>query len=482
MSSDHRPSDTAEQLAAIDRAEQLLLSRVRIRSSADGSIASAAERGRSTVTGAGPHSLELGLAVLTSDVLHEIWFELGGDCDEVRLIVDGVAALAGEPAERFRLRVAHRALTRPALLELPPELATATILGMVLALAPVRQASLWEAGESGRFDCAAHVGGAPRGQARKLARCAVEGTDHSAGLLMAVPVNRWDRPVAALVARPEAGGRVRCRPALMEAAAMLGAVLQRRAMLGRSVARETSIAGAYERRLTRLGFDLHDGPLQNVAGIAGDLAMLRRRLARALSSSPERALVVGSLDDLEARLSAIDTELRDMSHSLESPAMLKRPVVQALRAEAEAFRRRTDIRLSLDVEGDLESLTPSQRIALARIVQESLSNAREHSGARDVRVAVSAGRDQLVAEVVDDGRGFDPQRTLLQAARRGRMGLVGVSERVRLLGGDCHIRSRPGGPTSIKVILPRWRPAGAVEPATDGDRAVDHTPPAAVGV
>jgi signal transduction histidine kinase len=355
---------------------------------------------------------------------------------------------------------------------------------MVLVLAPLHQASLWELGDGGRLDCAAQVGGAPSGRTRELARGTLEVAiaERSAGRLVAVPVRRWGRTVAALVARPMAGGRALGGHALSEAAAMLAAVLERRALLERSAVKEASLAGGYERRLTRLAFDIHDGPLQNAAGIAGDLAMLRRRLAGFLSASPERALLLGSLDDLEARLSAIDTELRDLSHSLESPGMLKRPFVEALRGEAEAFRRRTDIRLSLEVEGELESLTASQRIALARIVQESLSNVREHSGAREVHVAVSAGRDRLVAEVVDDGRGFDPQRTLVEAARRGRMGLVGVSERVRLLGGHCDIGSRPGGPTSVRVLLPRWRPAAAAEPAADDGHAVDHKAPVAVPV
>jgi signal transduction histidine kinase len=60
------------------------------------------------------------------------------------------------------------------------------------------------------------------------------------------------------------------------------------------------------------------------------------------------------------------------------------------------------------------------------------------------------------AEVVDDGRGFDPETTLVRAARDGHLGLVGMHERVRMLGGVTHIDSRPGGPTVISVTLPPW--------------------------
>jgi signal transduction histidine kinase len=172
--------------------------------------------------------------------------------------------------------------------------------------------------------------------------------------------------------------------------------------------------------------------------------------------------------DLEARLEAIDTELRDLSHSLESPAIARRCLAEVLRGEVEAFRRRCDTPVALELSGDLKSLTVSQRIALVRIVQESLSNIREHACARDVQVAVSGERDRLRAEIVDDGCGFDVTETLLDAGRRGRLGLVGVTERARLLGGSCEIHSGPGGPTRITVELPRWRPDGPPDGAGAG--------------
>jgi signal transduction histidine kinase len=59
-------------------------------------------------------------------------------------------------------------------------------------------------------------------------------------------------------------------------------------------------------------------------------------------------------------------------------------------------------------------------------------------------------------EVSDDGGGFDPQSTLVRAARAGRLGLVGMHERVRMLGGSTRIDSKPGGPTVISADLPPW--------------------------
>jgi signal transduction histidine kinase len=61
-------------------------------------------------------------------------------------------------------------------------------------------------------------------------------------------------------------------------------------------------------------------------------------------------------------------------------------------------------------------------------------------------------------DVADDGRGFDVEEQLLQAARAGRLGIVGMGERIRLLGGRFEIESKPGGPTRVRASMPRWRP------------------------
>jgi signal transduction histidine kinase len=112
----------------------------------------------------------------------------------------------------------------------------------------------------------------------------------------------------------------------------------------------------------------------------------------------------------------------------------------------------------LRLDGDMTVLSVSQQIALLNIVHEALANVREHSGATDVEVVVSVSEDGVEAQVVDNGCGFDLEATLIRAARRGRLGLVAMHERVRLLGGQCRIDSRPGGPTTVSVVLERWEP------------------------
>ena len=420
-------------------------------------IDAAAQRARS-LAAAGFE--ELGPLEFIAGALPELCRDEAADGAAIQAVLDATAELVGTTPDAFRLQVAHAMAGGSALLELPPRAPIETVLRVLLVLARLREVSLWQVDELDELHCRSHVGQASSKRVGTLARCVLDGDQgsRSTGLLVGLPVVGTQAPAAAVMARPEPGGRARCDVLMRQFTPLLRNQLERLSLMERAETTEHRLAEAAERRLCRLAFDIHDGPLQNVAGIAGDLAMLRRRLRDALADAHRSAEVLGCVDDLEARLGAADTELRDLCHSLESPTNSCKPFVHMLHEELVGFAHRTDIRAGIEIEGDFDDLTESQRIALWRILQESLANAREHSSAREVLIKASATDDHLLLEVVDDGRGFDVRATLLDAARRGRLGLVGVSERVRLLGGRCDVRSAPGGPTKVAVTLPRWRP------------------------
>jgi signal transduction histidine kinase len=217
---------------------------------------------------------------------------------------------------------------------------------------------------------------------------------------------------------------------------------------------DPTLADANERLLVRLGFDLHDGPLQQVHVLAHDVRLLRDRLDGLLDGESRQA-VIGCFADLEAQLGELHRDLRDLAHSLEPRALLAEPLPNAVARELAAFERRADVRTSLSLDGSFEALTDSQQIALLRVLQEALSNARRHSGARSVAVAVADDGAAARLEVTDDGKGFEPK-----TSEEG-LGLAGMRERIRLLGGTLDVTSGPGGPTTVVAILPRWRPPPA---------------------
>jgi two-component system, NarL family, sensor histidine kinase UhpB len=92
------------------------------------------------------------------------------------------------------------------------------------------------------------------------------------------------------------------------------------------------------------------------------------------------------------------------------------------------------------------------------VVQESIANARKHSGATRVDVHVRACAGYVEATVEDNGCGFDVHATVARALDASRLGLAGVTERVRLLGGAVDIEARVGEGVLVRATLPRWRP------------------------
>ena len=221
-------------------------------------------------------------------------------------------------------------------------------------------------------------------------------------------------------------------------------------------AHEPGLAAANERLLVRLGFDLHDGPLQQVYVLAQDVRLLREQVVT-LVGSEHRDPLVGRFADLECQLAELHQDLRDLAHSLEPRSLLQQPLPDAVARELKALSRRTGISTSIEREGPFDSLTPSQRIALLRVLQEALSNIRQHSGGSQVVVTLRDDESNGVSmEIRDDGHGFDPEGVVPAPDDQSGIGLFGMRERLRLLGGTLEIESGPGGPTAIRALLPRW--------------------------
>jgi len=221
------------------------------------------------------------------------------------------------------------------------------------------------------------------------------------------------------------------------------------------------VAAANERLLVRLGFDLHDGPLQQVYALAQDVRLLREQMLM-LVESEHREPVVGRFADLESQLAELHRDLRDLAHSLEPRSLLQQPLPDAMRRELGALNRRTEISTSIALDGSFDTLSASQRIALLRVLQESLSNIRQHSGCSEVAVTLHRDNAEGVCmEIRDDGRGFNPGRVVPDENGRSGIGLAGMRERLRLLGGRLEIESAPGGPTIVRATLARWLPKTA---------------------
>ena len=146
--------------------------------------------------------------------------------------------------------------------------------------------------------------------------------------------------------------------------------------------------------------------MQDVLALAAEIRSLQRDLYPfVVESHRERAS--GRFDDALARLTELDRDLRETAHSLETTSIVSRPLGEVLHREADGFTRRTGIETQFDVRGDVDALSPSQRIVIFRAVQEALSNIREHSAATTVSVLVRTRRSTTDVSITDDGQGFE---------------------------------------------------------------------------
>lgn len=365
----------------------------------------------------------------------------------------------GDAVDVPRVVLARQVLASPQLLRLPSSISIQVELALVLAFTNLCAVSLWaywpggdlrHIGHSGDFD--------PRLiQTRNAARRVLSDDSlptESNSSVCGIKVERHEQKSAAVVGR----GNCACAPervAIMEAAApVLAAMMDREELDARVSGSDQAQLDVSEKRLARIRFDLHDGPQQDVILLAQDLGLFRTQLESVVARNPDRERVFGRLEDLQARLVALDGDLRRISAFVQSPFLQSEPLPDVLAQLTDDFATRTGITPGMRLAGDFRRLTDSQQIALVGLIREALSNVREHSDAQNVTIEVTSDGDGISATVQDDGHGFDPEVTLVKAARDGHLGLVGMHERVRLLGGRTQIDSRPGGPTVISISLP----------------------------
>lgn len=417
-----------------------------------------------------PQSRDLADAAVTfaADSLVDMLIEKGSKATEnCPALLQAVTDVSGLSVDAAALSLYRRAIASPSILALAPRVAAEVHLSLLVGLAPISDASLWVQELSGAVTQFAGVGEhAATRRLRNVAQRTIAGASEPVrrddrAHILGVAVLRWDSPVGAVVVRSTPGQRARASVFLDQCRGMLASVLERDVLVGRSASREQQLHQASERRLRRIGFDLHDGPLQDIAALASDMRLAREQLSDTLTGRL-RSILLGRFDDLHGRLEEIDQTLREMSHSLESSSVGTASLPDVLRRELAGFDRRAGIGATLQISGTFDAISASQRIALFRIAQEALANAREHSSAACVSVRLEQLNDGVRLTIVDDGEGFDVARTVVSAAKRGRLGLVGMSERVRLLGGTFSLTSSLGEGTRIVATLPGWMPVSTV--------------------
>lgn len=212
--------------------------------------------------------------------------------------------------------------------------------------------------------------------------------------------------------------------------------------------RTTSAIDLQERERLRVGFDLHDGPAQTMSAALLQLRMLEGAEGEELQSG---------LDEVRATLSLAIEEVYGLIQSLGDGGSADHDLVSRVRCGVEGFTERFGIPVTLTVDGEPAKVSPSLEIAIYRIIQEALSNVGRHSGARTATVTLNISPEMFTCEIVDDGDGFSAEDADRSSSGRAPFGLRSMSERARLLDGECTIESALGRGTRVAVRIPVWQ-------------------------
>ena len=197
----------------------------------------------------------------------------------------------------------------------------------------------------------------------------------------------------------------------------------------------------------QLARELHDGPTQSVSAIAMRLNFTKMLVKR----DPERATEeIVKLEDLARRTAK---EIRTMLFALRPLSLETQGLTAALQQYAEKLKETEG--LTIKVESDLDQRLVSKTEAIAfSIIEEAVNNAKKHAKANNISIRVRVQQDWLVAEVEDDGRGFDLSTVDRSYDQRGSLGLINMRERAILVSGNLSIKSEPGKGTLITLLIP----------------------------
>jgi signal transduction histidine kinase len=199
-----------------------------------------------------------------------------------------------------------------------------------------------------------------------------------------------------------------------------------------------------ERR--RLARELHDGAVQNLDALALDVAMVREAV-------PAEDLRTNQLVRECSRLIEQSMgELRTISYLLHPPYLEELGLPAALRDFVEGFATRSGIQVTLEIDPKLGRLGRLE-LAIYRVVQEALSNVHRHAQSRTATITLARNAELVQLEIADAGRGIPPEVLAPSSSRLAGVGIAGMRERVRLLGGRLEMQSSSSG-TRIQVVLP----------------------------
>lgn len=232
-----------------------------------------------------------------------------------------------------------------------------------------------------------------------------------------------------------------------------------------------------EEEKARLARDLHDELGEVLTALRMELRRLEAGI-EALEPEVDAGALLDRIVEGSALVNRALAAVKRIALDLRPGALDRLGLDAALRQEAKRFHERTGIACDADVPGLDVELPVEVATALYRICQEALTNVVRHAGARHVSLSLEVGGDRATLRVADDGRGMDRAR----AASPHALGILGMTERARALGGGVSFHGRAGRGTVVTASIP-LRGASATPPGRApgapqgaGRAGTDHPP------
>jgi len=220
------------------------------------------------------------------------------------------------------------------------------------------------------------------------------------------------------------------------------------------------LLSAQEDERKRISRELHDVIAQTLTAINVRLAALKSQSTANTKDLHEKIAITQKL--VEESVDIVHRFARDLRPSVLDDLGL----VPALRSYIANFAKQTGIRVSFAAFAGVEELNSAARTTLYRITQESLTNVARHAKASRASVTIRKIRGAICMEIRDDGKGFRVEGAAL-IKNKNRLGLLGMKERMEMIGGTFCVESAPGKQTTIRVEIPDGKPAAEKKPVKE---------------
>ncbi|RME76739.1 MAG: ATP-binding cassette domain-containing protein [Chloroflexi bacterium] len=206
-----------------------------------------------------------------------------------------------------------------------------------------------------------------------------------------------------------------------------------------------------EEERKRLARELHDQVIQ-------DLLSVNYQLEELASHVQDPEMVTAELADIRDSIRMMVSDLRRICGNLRPPTIDSLGLGAALQSYTREWSERTGIALTLELDEHLGRLPEPIELSIFRIVQEGLSNVRKHADATRVTITLKHTSPRLLMiTITDNGKGLSDNFDLSILSSRGHYGLLGMSERVALMGGRLRLRNVPDGGLQIQAEIPHPR-------------------------